>query len=218
MSRPADFNVMPASVRFADLLDDKLRAIEFSTPPRDDFRNTAAPQHVVYTPLYNLHTVTQRLHTLAHGAYSDTPAAGADVRAGGFAAAERGVESGNRATPSSEPAVDAAHQNDGREWTRPVFREMPPIAAAPPRPAAPRRRLTAMQWRSLDTFNRLGASLPVDFSAGDLRSAFRLLARRYHPDRHPGATAPDRQRLAQQFTSLRTSYEALLTALESAAA
>ena len=78
--------------------------------------------------------------------------------------------------------------------------------------------LTAMQWRSLDTFNRLGASLPVDFSAGDLRSAFRLLARRYHPDRHPGATAPDRQRLAQQFTSLRTSYETLLTALESAAA
>lgn len=209
---------MPAGVRFADLLDDKLRAIEVSTPPRDEFRNTAAPQHVVYTPLYNLHTVTQRLHTLAHGAYNDMPAPGADVTADAFAAAERGVASGNRATASSESAVGAAHQDEGRGWTRPVFRLMPPDTAAAPPPAARRRRLTAMQWRSLDTFNRLGASLPVDFSAGDLRSAFRLLARRYHPDRHPGAVAPDRQRLAQQFTSLRTSYETLLTALAGPAA
>jgi DnaJ-domain-containing protein 1 len=41
-----------------------------------------------------------------------------------------------------------------------------------------------------------------------------MLARTYHPDRHPRASASDRQRLAQQFTTIRASYEALLAALD----
>jgi DnaJ-class molecular chaperone len=62
----------------------------------------------------------------------------------------------------------------------------------------------------------LGAALRADFSASELRSAFRLLARNYHPDRHPGASEPTRQRLSQQFTTIRSNYETLLTALDSA--
>jgi len=63
--------------------------------------------------------------------------------------------------------------------------------------------------------NQLGAGIGVDSSVGELRSAFRMLARRYHPDRHPDASVVDRHRLAWQFTTIRNSYKTLLTALDS---
>jgi len=42
-----------------------------------------------------------------------------------------------------------------------------------------------------------------------------MLARRYHPDRHPDASVVDRHRLAWQFTTIRNSYQTLLTAFDS---
>ena len=45
----------------------------------------------------------------------------------------------------------------------------------------------------------LGAVIGPDFTEVELRSAFRALALRYHPDRHPGITEPERARLARLF-------------------
>jgi len=164
VQRAADFHVMPRGLRFVDVLEDMLGAIAWeATPPGEPKGRTAPPRHVVYTPLYNLHTVAREAGCEKHAA--------------------RAYGSGIR------PAVAA--------------------------PARPVRRLTTAQARSLDALNLLGAGVRAGFSVTELRSAFRGLARRYHPDRHPGASDADRQQLAQQFMALRASYETLLTAIES---
>lgn len=53
----------------------------------------------------------------------------------------------------------------------------------------------------------------ANFSAQELRSAFRALARRYHPDRHPFVSDSDKTTLSRQFTAITTHYDTLLTAL-----
>ena len=55
----------------------------------------------------------------------------------------------------------------------------------------------------------LGGTLHRDFTNAELRSAFRALAREYHPDRHPGSSEFERERLAALFTRLRAAYEQL---------
>ncbi len=92
--------------------------------------------------------------------------------------------------------------------------ETVPVRRAPARPA---RRLTAAQQRSLDAFVQFGARITQDFSGPELRSAFRGLARRYHPDRHPHASDSDKAALSRQFTAIASSYETLATALDAAA-
>ena len=77
-----------------------------------------------------------------------------------------------------------------------------------PRPR-PRRTLLPHQQRALDELLRLGANLHRDFTDAELRSAFRALAREYHPDRHPGSSEFERERLAALFTRLRAAYEQL---------
>jgi len=81
-------------------------------------------------------------------------------------------------------------------------------------PARPARRLTIVQRRSLDTLIGFGAGIHSDFSAGQLRSAFRTLALQYHPDRHPFAGDREKAALARHFSAITTSYETLLTVLE----
>ena len=81
-------------------------------------------------------------------------------------------------------------------------------------PDRPARRLSAVQQRSLDAFVQFGASISRDFSGHELRSAFRTLARRYHPDRHPHASESDKAALSRQFTAIASSYEILVTALD----
>ena len=84
----------------------------------------------------------------------------------------------------------------------------------PPRPA---RMLTPNQRVALDALVALGADLQSDFTAHELRSAFRALALRYHPDRHPTSREAERTRLARLFADAQTYHRLLLSALEPSA-
>ena len=74
----------------------------------------------------------------------------------------------------------------------------------------PIRRLTFVQQEAFETLRRAGAAdLRPDYFASELKSAFRQLARQLHPDRHPGAGAETRARLATAFHQVREAYRAL---------
>ena len=79
---------------------------------------------------------------------------------------------------------------------------------APP-PQRPQRALMPHERRALDYLVGLGARLEPDFTEAELRSAFRALAREYHPDRHPDSSQQQRERLAALFRRLRQAYEHL---------
>jgi hypothetical protein len=81
----------------------------------------------------------------------------------------------------------------------------------------PRRSLTSREQAALDQLNALGASIGADFTVDGLRSAFRALAPRYHPDRHPGSSASEQARLSMQFVQLNDAYRELQSALPAAA-
>ncbi len=89
----------------------------------------------------------------------------------------------------------------------------PPHApsVAPALPTRPVRHLTIGQRQALDALVALGARLDDAFTARDLRSAFRTLARRYHPDRHPALDGRDAARLAAHFTRAREAHDQLRT-------
>jgi hypothetical protein len=70
-------------------------------------------------------------------------------------------------------------------------------------------RLTPEQHVALGDLQTLGASLGVDFTRDELRSAFRALARRYHPDRHPDAVEATKAELSVLFRRLRAAYTVL---------
>ncbi len=61
--------------------------------------------------------------------------------------------------------------------------------------------------------NDLGADLDDSLSPSTLRRAFRQLAHRYHPDRHPGRNAAELQQLARLFTEATEHYRVLAAAL-----
>jgi hypothetical protein len=79
------------------------------------------------------------------------------------------------------------------------------------------RRLSPRQLRALDRLVELGAAISADFTAEELRSAYRGLARRYHPDHHPETSEIEKQRLARLFTQAHASYAELQDALAPAA-
>ena len=89
-------------------------------------------------------------------------------------------------------------------------------APAPPAqhrvPSAPRpgRTLKPAEESALRTLIGLGATMDQGFTAKELRSTFRTLAQRYHPDRHPYATDAERKRLAAAFAELTGAYTTLL--------
>ena len=83
-------------------------------------------------------------------------------------------------------------------------------AAVKPEPRrVPKRRLTAREERAVHHLVSLGASLTTDFTREELRSAFRALARAFHPDRHPGIADAEKTRLAAAFAEVRSDYELL---------
>ncbi|MSO30998.1 MAG: J domain-containing protein [Acidobacteria bacterium] len=83
-----------------------------------------------------------------------------------------------------------------------------------PRPQPrPRRTFMPHEQRALDYLVGLGARLEPDLTMAELRSAFRALAREYHPDRHPGSSPQQRERLAALFRRLRQAYEHLQGAI-----
>jgi hypothetical protein len=73
-----------------------------------------------------------------------------------------------------------------------------------------KKRLTPAQRKAIDEMRSLGASLDADFTADELRGAYRQLARRYHPDLHPTSTEREKARLSALFTCAHASYQTLL--------
>jgi hypothetical protein len=73
----------------------------------------------------------------------------------------------------------------------------------------PRRRLTAGQREALECLRHAGANLADDFLLSELKSQFRMLARRLHPDMHPDAAEHERHFLAVEFAAVREAYDAL---------
>jgi hypothetical protein len=86
------------------------------------------------------------------------------------------------------------------------------VAFDPPQPrprVRPARHLSAAQRDALAALVALGARLGADFTARELRSEFRALARRYHPDSHPHAGDAERTQWGRQFALVRECYERL---------
>ena len=95
------------------------------------------------------------------------------------------------AAPASHPSTRS------RRWQAPI---RPPT----------RRTLMPHEQRAFDYLVDLGAKLSPEFTETELRSAFRALAREYHPDRHPGSSQQQMERLTALFQRLRQAYEHLL--------
>lgn len=72
-----------------------------------------------------------------------------------------------------------------------------------------RRELSARERAALDALVAFGSTLSTTFTAAELRGAFRTLARRYHPDRHPGAGTQHQAQLARTFAEIVTHYRVL---------
>ena len=212
---------MPGGIRFVDVLDDALTAIAWDAPRSDQPPpRTPPPRPVSHTPLYNLHRPAEgasvaRVVVNAYAGISRSRTVartGADGESGKRASIWSNPRTGDRRGPSrsgNAPTSSAAPRAN-----EPLSHGVRPAVSTVP-PARLRRPLTTAQSRALEALNQLGAGIGVDSSVGELRSAFRMLARRYHPDRHPDASVVDRHRLAWQFTTIRNSYKTLLTALDS---
>jgi hypothetical protein len=74
------------------------------------------------------------------------------------------------------------------------------------------RHLTTVQRRALADLTALGAAIDASFTRDELRTAFRVLARRYHPDRHASRSDVDPARLSAQFRRLHDAYRVLARA------
>jgi len=87
----------------------------------------------------------------------------------------------------------------------------PAAADRLPRPEAAdrKRRLSAQEQSALEQLNALGANVRPDFTAGELRRAFRSLALAFHPDRHPRSTGTETAALSRNFVVLHDAYRAL---------
>jgi hypothetical protein len=111
-----------------------------------------------------------------------------------------------RVAPAASPAADLR------------FRSIAAPTAAPvpsPEPLRPLRTLAPREQRALRQLIALGADLRPDFDAVELRRAFRILARRYHPDRHPDSTEEVKAGLSRTFAELAENHRCLLAVLES---
>jgi hypothetical protein len=78
-------------------------------------------------------------------------------------------------------------------------------------PLVPQRALARRERAALDELVALGAGLGDTFSAEELRSAFRALARRYHPDRQARSSEADKARCATLFQRVYDAYRVLAT-------
>jgi hypothetical protein len=88
------------------------------------------------------------------------------------------------------------------------------VTSEPPARPATVIRLTAVEARAMAALNALGAGLDETISPDTLRRAFRRLARRYHPDRHPGSGGAETARLARLFADATAHYRLLAARLD----
>ena len=79
-----------------------------------------------------------------------------------------------------------------------------------PTPASGRRaEPTPGEQRAFVALESLRAC-PVDFTPAELRAAFRRLARRYHPDRHPHAGLVETAQFSRAFAAVEANYRRFL--------
>jgi len=112
--------------------------------------------------------------------------------------------------PASSTCAPAA------ERPRPI--PIPRVHTAAPAPdhGRPVRILMARERRALRELIALGADLRPDFTVHELRRAFRILARRYHPDCHPDNGEAATAELSRSFAALAENYRCLKAVGESA--
>jgi hypothetical protein len=113
------------------------------------------------------------------------------------------VSSGFTAGPQPAPKPRPRMSSSASPWTA-VYAARP---EAQPRPV---RTLTAGEKAALDVLRSLGCvTLVNDFTDAELKTAFRFLALRFHPDRHPGSTDEERAELARTFARIAEAYRTL---------
>jgi hypothetical protein len=117
------------------------------------------------------------------------------------------VQSPSNGRMARVPLVAAA----GLHVRAAVVQKGPPGSAPPPpRSRRPVRHLPLRHQLALDALADLGANLRPDFTLPELRSAFRTLARRYHPDRHAVSDGDEQHRRARLFAAATDHYHCLL--------
>jgi hypothetical protein len=103
--------------------------------------------------------------------------------------------------------------------TRRPISTLPPEPLTPPeflhgRPRARDRMTTSERVEpTVSTLRRRALAtlgLPAEATADDVHRAFKMLALRVHPDRHPGADDHEREVLSTHFARLTAAYHALI--------
>jgi hypothetical protein len=116
------------------------------------------------------------------------------------------IVSSNRSTYQivAEPQVDARFPNTSSQtfdsWKN--TRSFSTVRS--------KRHLTRAQRQAVEEMASLGVCLTADFSDDEVRGAYRQLARRYHPDRHPACSEGEKARLGALFARAHASYQVLL--------
>jgi len=182
----ADFRCMGGTAAFADFLDQELRGFSESRDAQDAH---FLPRYIPPHPL--LFATPYR-----------------PFRASTYRAVP-GNESTSRRPAPAQPASKPPRP-DGSTYRRPA------TARPAPMPARPARTLSDRQRQALTAFVELGARLTADYTAGELRSAYRRLALEYHPDRHPGSTESQKARLTRILADLNEHQRHLAAALRAA--
>jgi len=124
--------------------------------------------------------------------------------------------------PARFAAATVAWATGGHPHAAPVFLFTRPLTSAAPRwPALsgtrarrPDHPFTDAERRAFNRLLDLGARLEPNFSAEDLRREYRRLAQSYHPDRHSGRSAVERDSLARRFADVTERYRCLRSLVE----
>jgi len=136
-----------------------------------------------------------------------------------------GVSASLETAPEREQCLEHLEALFGLSRARISFRVMGPRAARTPEPLRPPEFLHGRQRRrdqegaapspapareaSRDrALSRLG--LTAEATPEQLRAAFRQLARRWHPDRHPAAGDRTRAALCRRFAEISAAYQELM--------